>query len=1301
MGLYAAQVEQFVPIGGLQERVDELEVLAGFCQGEQPYLWVQGKPWAGKTALLAAFALRASAAVTVVSFFVTDRLSDQNTHTAFTTAILDQLAMLLPDQARTIASANLHRDGLRDRMLEMAAQREAEHGRRLVLIVDGLDEDIGSPPIVTLLPRHPHPNLRVITASRHDPELPIPPAHPMNVARPYLLTASPHAAGIEARARIALDALLNGPEEHRLLVGLITVATGLSVHDLEQLTGMAPVQIRRLVEGPAGRSFRKYTGFGDANPTGIDPTDLGVGTQRVGEESVFALAHETLQSTAENSIGMARINHCLRLLTNWVDVYRRQGWPDETPEFVLRRYFAVCNRRHDLLAMTVLALDASRHDRLRARTGGDVAALDEIRTLQQRICNQPNPDLLVAAHVARYRDHLYSRNRSLPSGLPAVWAHLGQPDRAEALAYSIPAPLTKANALLRIAVAIAPTSPQRAARLTEQAEYLYRRTPSEDWEFSFDTFRDSALVRVAEVWASTNPQHAADMARDLVLRTQTLRASERVEALVRVAEALAKSGPLQAGELIEEAEALAHTLYADMQATALLRVARVVADKDPRHAARLIQHADDLARTLRDKERAGVLVQVAEAVGDTDQQHAARLIHQAEELAHTLGRSDRHRALAQVIRAVATTDPHRAEDLAHTLPDEERAEVLVQVAEAVGDTDQQHAARLIHQAEELAHTLDQWQQNRVIFPIAEALAVIDPHRAEDFARGLTVSQADVLVRIAQVMVATDPQRAVRLIEQAENVANAKIDNWHRPAALARVAELLAKPDLKRACEIDPEHARAVVHRAADLAHALPAWQRGWLLMRTAEVVATANSTHAKNLADVVHNLQERAWLLMRVAELPADDYLQRTAALVYTLPASKQADVLGWVAEVMAATDPRRAANLASILTSPDARIELLMRVAQAAVVTDPHSAAQIALRAANLAHTAPWPIFRHQLLKRVVEIVAVSDPQRAAELALSQVHPDDRPWTLIRAAQVALLTDPQGATRLVQYAVGLADSLPEPTDQVWLLLRVAEVVAVADPPSMYRFADRAEHLAQSMPDKDCVEVLGRVAHLIARSDLQRATRITETAEDLISTLPEYERPYPLVRIASVVAVTDPQRATRITEQVEDLAERHELRAYILTELASVVAVTDPQRAARITEQIEVPWPAKSESKRPELQVAETVAAADLQHGEDFARALTDPVRQARALVRVAEVAARSKAGIRESTHSPVDSGTRTGTPGTSFGVAQRATSRRLLALAWSIAEWDLPLAALSTVDPDVMRVVTAALAEELGHVSQ
>ena len=70
-------------------------------------------------------------------------------------------------------------------------------------------------------------------------------------------------------------------------------------------------------------------------------------------------------------------------------------------------------------------------------SGGDAAALAEVRIALGHVITQENPDLANTLLLACHRDDLTELNSAIPVNLPAVWALLGQMPRALALAESI------------------------------------------------------------------------------------------------------------------------------------------------------------------------------------------------------------------------------------------------------------------------------------------------------------------------------------------------------------------------------------------------------------------------------------------------------------------------------------------------------------------------------------------------------------------------------------------------------------------------------------------------------------------------------------------------------------------------------------------------------------------------------------------------------------------------------------------------------------------------------------------------
>lgn len=173
---YTAQVRDIAP-EVLHGREEELAELVRFCAGEGRYEWWQADPWAGKSALAAWFVLHPPAGIAVASFFVTGRLAGQADSDAFTEAMIEQFAAIAGEPvAGTATPAGQDRE--RRRLLDLAGGRVAERQQRLVLVVDGLDEDQGAtagsgkPSIAALLPKRPPAAVRVLITSRPHPGIP-------------------------------------------------------------------------------------------------------------------------------------------------------------------------------------------------------------------------------------------------------------------------------------------------------------------------------------------------------------------------------------------------------------------------------------------------------------------------------------------------------------------------------------------------------------------------------------------------------------------------------------------------------------------------------------------------------------------------------------------------------------------------------------------------------------------------------------------------------------------------------------------------------------------------------------------------------------------------------------------------------------------------------------------------------------------------------------------------------------------------------------------------------------------------
>lgn len=746
---YLHQVQAIAP-KVLKDRESELAELSDFCTrpdtGERTdYMWLRAQAWAGKTALMSSFALNPPPGTRIVSFFITSRFAAQGDREAYLDVVIEQLATLLgepmpPYLTDATRAAHLWQ------MLDAAASACEQRGQRLILLVDGLDEDSGATghSIAALLPARPAAGLRVVVSGRHDPPLPsdVPSAHPLrDPAVVHVLTASPHAQVVRHGAQLELKRLLRGTAAEQDLLGLITAAGGgLSGRDLAELTGSQGWEIEEALHAVVGRTFTRQ-------PTRVVSTAA---------TEVYVLGHEELQRSATDFLGDARLEGYRQRLHSWADGYRRAKWPAETPVYLLLGYGRMLHAHADVTRLVECALDKARHERMLVVSGGDAASLAEIALTQDAILGRSPPDLRAMVLLTVHRDDLIQRNANIPSGLPAVWAHLGHPLRAEALAGSIPAVLEQLRAWTELTRALAVQSTQdgeaspghmdvRVAEAMHQAEALARKLPS--------AYAQAVhLAEVAKIAAEVGgAEHHALLLRDAEAVARTIPTPYHlVQALLKLAMHTLRVGDfVHFEDLVHEAEAAAEAVSDEDEqksVRASVALAKVVGEagnptapltkrsaRDAVRFAALVRDAEAAAREDLDIQAMTMLATAVREAGDTAR--FTRLLFDAEAVARgpdglgkvaeawaSAGYADRaetvvrsigsppHQAryLATVTAAIATTgDVVRAENVARTITETAwRARALVAVAGAAsraGHIDR--AEGLVLEAEAMARTV--------------------------------------------------------------------------------------------------------------------------------------------------------------------------------------------------------------------------------------------------------------------------------------------------------------------------------------------------------------------------------------------------------------------------------------------------------------------------------------------------------------------------------------------------------------------------------------------------------------------
>ncbi|MFF5984688.1 trypsin-like peptidase domain-containing protein [Streptomyces olindensis] len=878
---YRAQLADLAP-ERLEEREAELADLVSFCGGSEAYLWVQGPPWAGKTALAAWFALRPPRGVVPVWFFVTARDASQSDSDAYTVAVIDQLAAIA-GRAPAATGSPTARDGERRLLLRQAAERVARDGGTLLLVVDGLDEDQSASPggsgasIASLLPERLPPNVRVLVTSRTYPGLPddVKGGHPLRGCRVLELAATEAARHTEHEAKFDLHRALTGDRLQRDLVGLLTAARGtLTVPDLRELTGEQTFELRRRLDSAFGRILRLRgdVGGGSSGPEGYGD-DLSLYTSTRG----YLFAHETLLTTAQDELGPDLCTYLDRLHV-WATSYERRGWPEGTPLYLLQPYGRLLAFLRDADRATALAVDIRRRDRLREATGSDGACLGEIAAARETV-RRVDPDNLAAlAALAVAGGLVAQRNAGLHPGIPVVHARLGRIRRAIGLARTVGAPADRARALTGVAHVLAEAGDRRAVGLATEAVGLTERgTPH------------GVAARAALACALASAGRADDalrLVRELP-RPQDGEDTERfTEALVRIAAAL--QDPAHAADVLELAErvaAQAHPLSTCVRAlTAVAEAWSRVGRLD--EETRLVASVTALA--LRHATTPGNLPAVAaEALRETRPREAALMTSLATAWLESHGEPRDVETLRGAVRGLLLTNrvaqAGRLVDTAlESVPrlrsrewGELRQLLALEWARAGQVTRALRAAADNH-----------WNRDRLAGPVAELLLKAGAadeledllvHRAASLEWPQTELAPTVLVALAAHFVAEDRERSLRLLHEAEHgdLASALSDTWDddermvafagalaaagRPAEAERLVETVdgimspcGYAAMAEALAHDASRARHFAERAYDLAFDTPGPRFNHVQISALQALACVGAT--RRVVEVLEDL---------------------------------------------------------------------------------------------------------------------------------------------------------------------------------------------------------------------------------------------------------------------------------------------------------------------------------------------------------------------------------------------------------------------------------------------------------------
>ncbi|MET7453142.1 hypothetical protein ABZT03_14835 [Streptomyces sp. NPDC005574] len=681
---YRYQVESLAA-AEFRGRSQELALMAEFCttredadRAEDAYWRWLAPAWAGKTALMAQFVMEPPTGVDVVSFFITSRLNRQNDRDAYCEVVHRQFYALLGEEEPAVTE-HMREESLLSAM-DRAAALCASRGRRLVLIVDGLDEDCGvlagpgSHSIAALLPRSPRHGMRVMVAGRPHPPIPddVPPAHPLrSAAIDRWLRPSPYAEAVRREAEDSLMRMLQAGGLARQLLGLVTAAGGgLTAADLALLADTRPRLVEKELSTVTGRAFRVRTPHWSSQDAGASAS------------GVYVLAHEEIRRSAVELLTEEELAANRERLHEWADSFQVRRWPPHTPEYLLRGYGQLLRAQGDTRRLVRLAGDAHRHTRLWQRSGSDLDGLAELSAAFEALVaggGGDPADVADAFMLAVRRDALLSRSESLPDALIAVWAGLGRVRRAVSLARARQSEVACLRALVEVVrVLVANGELQRATEVADEAAQLADAVVGQG-----RTEAATYAVVMLAVVGSTN--RAYNMACAQVPQ------QGQNEVLASAATAALYAGQRGTAEILARAAAASLP-----DAVPVIAAQAMILDSDCPQAVAVI-------RTVRDRGlRAELLANAASAM--VEDGHTDALVVAEEALAEALAEGGERALVPAALVLAHAGEPRRAAEICRSLSDPyKRMTSLARVAALlVTSGEVGEAADLAHEAAALA-----------------------------------------------------------------------------------------------------------------------------------------------------------------------------------------------------------------------------------------------------------------------------------------------------------------------------------------------------------------------------------------------------------------------------------------------------------------------------------------------------------------------------------------------------------------------------------------------------------------------
>lgn len=792
-------------------RDDELDELVNRST-EDGYLVIEGTSWGGKTALVTHLAQRLGErdGTSVVQFFIVER--DNDTADAFLDAVNPQLSGFVGNAGEIPLSAQGKARQFKW-LWQEASHRLGPH-ERLVLCVDGLDEQSTNDPISKHLPIAVAEGTTVVVTTRPQPPFrkTVHRDHALaRVDRRRVLSLAPYPGAEETRdlARQAIQSAVSGADPKlQAIVGFLAFGMGpFHQNELEELVNIPPGEVMAQL-APFSRHMLTFN-----DPEGV---------------SRFKLGHNDLASEGRKWFGSTGDRDFTDRILAWADEYQQRGWPPDTPGYLVWTLDTLVQHakwRPDRLERLIALASDERLALMRSRLWHPLPLLKTIGAAYSASIRKEGHRLR-SFRLAVQECEISSASGDVSPSVVKALAETRSPELALELAFGISHTWRRQLAIEAAMRRLAETNVERALEVAEKHR-------DESWY-------DTAMVSIVASLAKVDGGRAIEAARSIEAPI------DRAEALALVAE--------QAGntQWMDEAVALALASDDEVRRSVLdeglmdreeleseVRVTKAVMRHDVAGSLASMDEgrALDMARSIEGTwHKVRALIALADRLGDP--QLIDEAVAEAETMPYYI--EDKQFALIEAAEALAARDPDRALAIARDTPvDSERARALARVAAVTGRAD------LVAEALEITRGFRSYEKFS-LRTIAPEIARTDPACAADLARsfGDAELRANVLGSIAAatknaelaneafglaLSIGGVKERHAAIASVIGDVAAMDVDlalavvagmPQHRRSLLRDIAERVALQDPSRATVIargidDPAHALAAVAAATE------------------------------------------------------------------------------------------------------------------------------------------------------------------------------------------------------------------------------------------------------------------------------------------------------------------------------------------------------------------------------------------------------------------------------------------------------------------------------------------------------